>query len=227
MIGQEPRRIEATVGHEISSADPKSALEPLDTIPAAFGDAMDIMAEFHSMWQLFPAMKNARSPATHDSCWHEDPIRLDKLDLLNRHAAASPAPGCASETQGGIGAFGDLPATGAAGVAMPDLSWCGGLTAARMVAAMAEAEKLPIAPHDCTGPVALAASTHLSLAAFDAVIQESVRVLCRTWYRDLATALPPVTYGRIAVPPGAGLDLHPDLDRALTTTRRVTRAAII
>ena len=36
-----------------------------------------------------------------------------------------------------------------------------------------------------------AASTHLSLNAPNALVQESVRAFYRTWYRDLVTALPP------------------------------------
>ena len=76
------------------------------------------------------------------------------------------------------------------GVVMLDISWCGGLSEARKIAAMAEAWHLPVAPHDCTGPVVLAASTHLSLNAPNALVQESVRAFYRTWYRDLVTALP-------------------------------------
>jgi hypothetical protein len=66
------------------------------------------------------------------------------------------------------------------------------LSEARKIAAMAEAWHLPVAPHDCTGPVVLAASTHLSLNAPNALVQESVRAFYRTWYRDLVTALPEV-----------------------------------
>jgi len=217
---------EKTRGRDISAADLKAALVPFDKIRSAVGDKMDIMVEFHSMWQLLPAMKIARALAPYDTYWHEDPIRMDSLDLLRRYAAVSPAPVCASETLGGIGAFRDLIATGAAGVIMLDLSWCGGLTTARKVAAMAEAEKLPIAPHDCTGPVVLAASTHLSLAAPNAVIQESVRAFYRTWYRDLVTALPTVENGMITVPPGPGLGmaLAPDLDKRFTVSRQITAA---
>ncbi|MCA0870811.1 mandelate racemase/muconate lactonizing enzyme family protein [Seohaeicola saemankumensis] len=215
---------EKTGGRDISAADLNAALRPFEKIRAAVGDGMDIMVEFHSMWQLLPAQRIARALAPFNTYWHEDPIRLDSLDLLKRYAAVSPAPVCASETLGGIGAFRDLLATGAAGVVMPDLSWCGGLTTARKIAAMAEAEKLPIAPHDCTGPVVLAASTHLSLAAPNALIQESVRAFYRTWYGDVVTALPPVSDGHITIPPGPGLGLEliPDLDRAFATTRRST-----
>ncbi|MDV7271598.1 mandelate racemase/muconate lactonizing enzyme family protein [Thioclava sp. A2] len=216
---------EANEGAYISADQLKRALEPFEKIRNAVGDQMDIMVEFHSMWQLSPAIKIARALEPFDTFWHEDPIRLDSLDLLKRYAAASKAPVCASETLGGIGAFRDLLATGTAGVVMLDLSWCGGLSAARKVAAMAEAEKLPVAPHDCTGPVVLAASTHLSLAAPNALVQESVRAFYRTWYRDLVTALPSVERGMITVPPGPGLglELNPDLDRAFTTFRNVSK----
>jgi galactonate dehydratase len=107
---------------------------------------------------------------------------------------------------------------------MLDVAWCGGLSEARKIAAMAEAWHLPVAPHDCTGPVVLAASTHLSLNAPNALIQESVRAFYRGWYRDVVTALPPVAKGQITVPPGPGLGLAllPDLDRGWTVSRRRT-----
>jgi hypothetical protein len=36
---------------------------------------------------------------------------------------------------------------------MIDLAWCGGITEARRIAALAEAWQLPVAAHDCTGPL--------------------------------------------------------------------------
>jgi len=215
---------ERTGGRDISAADLKTALEPFDKIRKAVGDRMDVMVEFHSLWRLLPAIRIARALAPYATYWHEDPIRMDSLDLLQRYAEASEAPVCASETLGGLGAFRDLLMTGAAGVVMLDVAWVGGLTEARKIAALAEAWQLPVAPHDCTGPVVLAASTHLSLALPNALIQESVRAYYRGWYRDLVTALPPVMGGEITVPegPGLGLELAPDLDRAFTTMRRRT-----
>lgn len=105
---------------------------------------------------------------------------MDSLASLRRYAAVSPAPVCASETLASRWAFRDLLETEAAGVIMLDLSWCGGLSEARKIAAMAEAWHLSIAPHDCTGPVVLTASTHLSLNAPNALIQESVRAYYQT-----------------------------------------------
>lgn len=220
---------EKTRGQYISLPDLKHALEPFEKIRSAVGDKMDIMVEFHSMWQLLPAMQIAKALTPYQTFWHEDPIKMDSLSSLGRYAAVSPAPISASETLGSRWAFRDLLETGAAGVVMLDISWCGGLSEARKIAAMAEAWHLPVAPHDCTGPVVLCASTHLSLNAPNALVQESVRAFYKTWYRDLVTALPEVKNGMITVPPGAGLgmELHPDLERAFTVSRRVSDAASI
>jgi galactonate dehydratase len=220
---------EATGGQYIAAPDLRRALEPFERIRRAAGDRMDIMVEFHSLWKLLPAMQIARALAPFDTFWHEDPIRMDSLSSLRRYAEASIAPICASETLGGRGAFRDLLETGVAGVIMLDVAWCGGLSEARRIAGMAEAWHLPVAPHDCTGPVVLAASTHLSLNAPNALVQESVRAFYRGWYRDVVTAVPPVHDGQITVPPGPGLGLAllPDLDRGWTVARRRTTTADI
>jgi L-alanine-DL-glutamate epimerase-like enolase superfamily enzyme len=213
-----------TDGHYISQADLKQALVPFEKIRKAVGDKMDIMVEFHSQWQLLPAIQIARALAPFDTFWHEDPIRMDSLASLVRYERESSAPICASETLGSRWAFRDLLETNAAGVIMLDLSWCGGISEARKIAAMAEAWHLPVAPHDCTGPVVLCASTHLALNAPNALIQESVRAFYRTWYADLVTALPKIDRGHITVPagPGLGLELAADLEQKFPVIRRVS-----
>jgi L-alanine-DL-glutamate epimerase-like enolase superfamily enzyme len=218
---------EKSGGLYISKEDLKTALRPFEKIRERVGDRIDVMVEFHSMWQLGPAIEIARALAPFGTFWHEDPIKMDSLGDLKRYAEASTAPLCASETLATRWAFRDLLATDSAGVVMLDLSWCGGLSEAKKIATMAEAWHLPIAPHDCTGPVVLAASTHLSLNAPNALVQESVRAFYRTWYRDIVTQVPPVSNGRITVPEGAGLglELAPDLDRKFTVSRQLSGTA--
>jgi galactonate dehydratase len=218
---------EKSDGQFISRPDLKLALAPFEKIRRAVGDRMDVMVEFHSLWQLVPAITIARALAPFDTFWHEDPIKMDSLASLKRYAAASSAPICASETLGSRWAFRDLLETGAAGVIMLDISWCGGISEARKIAAMAEAWHLSVAPHDCTGPVVLAASTHLSLNAPNAVMQESVRAFYRTWYQDLVIGLPEVRDGHITVArlPGHGVEIHPDLARRFTVETRATALA--
>jgi L-alanine-DL-glutamate epimerase-like enolase superfamily enzyme len=217
---------ERTAGWDISPAELDAALEPFARIRKAVGNRMDIMVEFHSLWSLPMAQRLARALEPFDTYWHEDPLRLDNLADLKAYAPHSKAWVCASETLAYSHSFREYLETGVAGVAMLDLSWCGGLSEARKIAALAEAWHVPVAPHDCTGPVVYAASCHFSLHARNALIQESVRAFYSGWYTELVTDLPPITRGEVTVnmKPGLGLDLLPDLDRRKDASVRTTRA---
>jgi len=206
---------ERTGGLDIAPAELTKALEPFRKIRKAVGDKMDIMVEFHSLWSLPMAKRLAARLAEFDTYWHEDPFRLDNVGDLRDYAPHSKAWICASETLATTHAFREYLETGVAGVVMLDLSWCGGLTEARKIAGMAEAWHVPVAPHDCTGPVVYAASCHFSLHAPNALIQESVRAFYTGWYKELVTELPRVAKGMVSVAdkPGLGLDLLPDLSR--------------
>jgi L-alanine-DL-glutamate epimerase-like enolase superfamily enzyme len=216
---------EASDGQYISPGDLDKALEPFRKIRRAVGDKMDIMVEFHSLWRLPMAQKIARALKEFNTFWHEDAIRMDSLDLLKAYAKDCDALICASETLSYKWGFKDYLQTGVAGVVMLDLSWCGGLTEARKIAGMADAWQLPVAPHDCTGPVVWAASTHLSLHAPNALIQECVRAFYTGWYKELVTDLPQVKNGMISVNdmPGLGLELLPDLHKRADAVVRVSR----
>jgi galactonate dehydratase len=216
---------EKSHGQYIGNADLDTALEPFRKIRKAVGGRMDIMVEFHSLWRLPMAQKIARALGQFDTFWHEDAIRMDSLDLLKQYARDCTALVCASETLAYKWGFKDYLQTGVAGVAMLDLSWCGGLTEARKIAAMADAWQLPVAPHDCTGPVVWTASTHLSLHAPNALIQESVRAFFTGWYKELVTDLPIVENGmiRLGDKPGLGTELLPDLPRREDAIVRISR----
>ena len=217
---------ERTAGWDISPAELDAALEPFAKIRKAVGNRMDIMVEFHSLWSLPMAQRLARALEPFGTYWHEDPLRLDNLADLKAYAPHSKAWVCASETLAYTHSFREYLETGVAGVAMLDLSWCGGLSEARKIAALAEAWHVPVAPHDCTGPVVYAASCHFSLHARNALIQESVRAFYSGWHTELVTELPPITKGEVTVnmKPGLGLDLLPDLDRRKDASVRTTRA---
>jgi galactonate dehydratase len=206
---------ERTGGLDISADELRTALKPFEKIRKAVGERIDIMVEFHSLWKLPAAQRIARALSEFDTFWHEDPVRMDSLETLKAYAPHSKAMICASETLAYPHAFRDYLATGVAGVAMLDLSWCGGLSEARKIAGIAEAHQIPVAPHDCTGPVVFMASCHFSLHARNTLIQESVRAFYTGWYTELVTALPSVKDGQITLSdaPGLGIDLLPGLDK--------------
>jgi galactonate dehydratase len=206
---------ERTMGNDISSSELNKALEPFEKIRNAVGDKIDIMVEFHSLWNLTPAIKISRALEPFNPYWVEDPVRADSLESLAQYRTRTKNPVCASETLATRWGFRDLFEQRAADFIMPDIGWVGGLSEAKKIADMAEAYGLPIAPHDCTGPIVWTASTHLSLNAVNAVLQESVRALYTGWYKEVVTVLPQVREGEVSVEaaPGLGTELLPDLHK--------------
>jgi galactonate dehydratase len=217
---------ESSDGQYISGPDLDKALEPFRRIRGAVGNRMDIMVEFHSLWRLPAAQKIARALAEFDTFWHEDPIRMDSLALLRQYAPHSKAPICASEVLAGRWSFKDLLETGVAGIVMFDLAWCGGISEARRVAALADAWQLPVAPHDCTGPLVYAASVHFSIHAPNALVQESVRAFYSGWYNELVTHVPKPKAGLLEKPPGPGIgcELLPEVWQRKDAAVRVSPA---
>lgn len=217
---------DANGGNFIHRSEIETALRPFRQIRDAVGDAMEVMVEMHSMWDLPSALAIARALQEFRPFWLEDPIKMLDSDALATFAARSGVPVCASETLAGRASYLELLRKGAVDYVMADLSWCGGISEAKKIATLAEAFQRPIAPHDCTGPIVFAAGIHLSLNAPNAIFQESVRAYYTTWYRDLVTVMPRIEKGHIYpfTGPGLGTELNPDIFKRPEAVIRTTRA---
>ncbi len=196
---------ELSGGHHITTAQLEKALEPFAKIRQSVGDRMDIMAELHSLWDRPNAVRIARALEQFEPYWVEDPVFMDHMASLGEVARATTSPIAVGETRGGMADFRYLLELDSLSLIIMDIAWCGGLSEARKIASMAEAWHVPVAFHDCTGPVALTASTHLALATPNCEIQEIVRAFYYGWYSEVVTTLPPVHKGRISAPESSGL----------------------
>jgi len=218
---------EASGGMHISARDLDTALEPFRKIRSAVGLDVEIMVEFHSLWNLPTAIKLARALEEFQPYWYEDPLKADNIDALAVYTANTDIPTTVSETLSTRWSFREVLEQGAARIIMLDLSWVGGIGEAKKIAAMAESYQLPVAPHDCTGPIVLIASMHLSLNAPNALIQETVRAYYTGWYTELVTDLPLIDagYASLSNKPGLGTELLPGLTDRPDAHVRVSTAA--
>jgi L-alanine-DL-glutamate epimerase-like enolase superfamily enzyme len=200
-------------GLSISAAEMREALEPIEKIRAAVGDRIDIMVELHALWKPGPAKAIARALEDYAPYWVEDAVKLDDMLAVSRFIDSTPLPCTFGETIGTRARYYELLERCDLGYLMLDMAWCGGISEAKKVAALAELHGVPIAPHDCTGPIGLTAGTHVAISTPNAVLQESVRAFYKGWYRDIVTELPLVADGMIAAPdgPGLGTALQPGL----------------
>jgi galactonate dehydratase len=201
----------ANDGRFITAEQMKTALQPFEKIRKCVGDRMQIMVEFHCLWNLPTIKRIARELEAFDPTWYEDPIRMNSVSALSELAASTSVPICASETLGSRFPYKDMLEAGAIGIVMTDLVWTGGLTEGRKIAALADTYHRPYAPHDCTGPVAYVAAVHSSFSQPNTMIQESVRAFYTGWYKELVTELPKVVDGHVLPMegPGLGTELQP------------------
>jgi L-alanine-DL-glutamate epimerase-like enolase superfamily enzyme len=202
--------------HHISLSNLKAGLEPFRKIRAAVGDRIEIMCELHSLWGHQAATRICNALADYRVLWVEDPIaKMDNLSAVADLRRQTRAPICGGENLAGAKRFRDMLAADAVDFVMLDLTWCGGLSEARKIAALAETHARPLAPHDCTGPVALMAGLHLALHAPTAIFQEVVRASLATWYPELVDRLPVIRDGAALAPtdPGLGTALLPRVHR--------------
>ncbi len=217
---------EASEGRFISGEDMEIALEPFRKIRAALGEKMEIMCELHSLWDPGSAERIMTALKPLRPYWVEDPIKMTNAVDLAGLRRRTGLPVCGSETLATRHAFREHLEQEALDIVMLDLGWCGGLSEAKRIATLAEAWNKPIAPHDCTGPVVLTASVHLSLNATNTLIQETVRAFTSGWYQEVVDELPRIE-GGFAYPsarPGLGLKLKPERFAGPDCHRRVSAA---
>ncbi len=200
----------ASNGAYISNEDLKKGIEPFEKIRSAVGDRMEIMAELHSLWNVPMAKRISQALEEFDLTWIEDPVRMDDPDQVALICNAVRTPIAGGELLGQRYQYKQLIEKANMGVVIMDLVWGGGFTEGRKLASLCDTHGLPFAAHDCTGPVGLAAATHLALHAPNMFIQEMVRAFYYGWYNDLVTALPPVNNGFIGAPEGPGLGMKLD-----------------
>ncbi len=140
----------------------------------AVGDEIDIMVDCHArpsprMGHLFAkALEPYGLYFLEEPCWPEMP---DDLAAIQRSVKTPIATG---ERLVGVHAFRELFESRAASVIQPDITHCGGLTEIRRIAALADAYRVSIAPHNPQGPVSTAASIEFGFATPSYIICESV-----------------------------------------------------
>lgn len=216
----------AADGADISVPDLKRAMAPFEAIRAAIGDKMALKAELHGLWSLPAARKicHALEPIGVD--WVEDPVWMDRPDLIAQLADSTSCPLAGGETLGGLGQIRALVEAGHIAYPILDVTWGGGIGFARDAAVLAEAAGRPISFHDCSGPVTLAVSTHMALSFANVREQEITRAFYFKVYGQLVTGLPNLNDGWLSVSglPGHGVSVRPEIIGDPGTVARTTDA---
>ena len=209
---------EKNYGADITDEDLKKGLIPLQKVRDAVGEKISLMLELHALWSPKAAKKIFEATKDLNLTWIEDPIYPDLLDDYAILRGNGYAPIAHGETVSSMTRVNSLLKNDYIDVLTLDLGWCGGFTAGIKFSEAAKKYGKSIAPHDCSGPLGLIAGTHLSTAYENALVQETSRASLRTWYPMIATTLPTISNGKIAL--GEGFGLGTDLTSAFTSSSK-------
>lgn len=213
-------------GQFVTVDDIDQGLAPIRKLRDVFGEKIEILVEFHSLWNLPAAERIARAIEPYKPMWLEDMLLPGNFPQYRQLAESSSIGLAIGERMAGKMNFQALLESRAARYIMFDVCWCGGLTEARKIAAMADAMQLPFAPHTAGGPLLFYASTHLSTALTNCWIQESCqRFYERDWPAMLIDPLKPRD-GTIEAPdqPGFGMNIKPDVWTDQRAIRQVSES---
>jgi galactonate dehydratase len=177
----------------VPSTMPLEGLQPIRYAEAcvkamrdAVGDSVDIMVDCHARPSPRMGTLFAKALEPYGLFWLEEPCwpeTMEDVALIQRSVKTPIATG---ERLIGVHGFRELFEKRAASVIQPDITHCGGLTEARRIAAMAEAYRVALAPHNAQGPISGAASLELGFATPSYIICETVHSDV-PWRADVVT----------------------------------------
>jgi galactonate dehydratase len=194
-------------------------VERVRAVREAVGPGVNILVDLmHQLAHEAEALDVARRLAPLDIFWLEDPFPTDDAAPLRRYRdrAGTRIAGGAPHLRPDD--FRPLLEHAALDVAMPDIKWIGGILAAKKAAAMAQSWGMMCSPHNASGPVACAASVHLSFTLSNFLILEYAWG-APTWRADLCRRTERLEGGCFPVPSAPGLGI--ELDWAVVDKHRV------
>jgi L-alanine-DL-glutamate epimerase-like enolase superfamily enzyme len=179
---------------------------------AAIGPDIDLMVDAHGTYTVAEARRFAHLVADCDLAWFEEPISGDDRAGLAEFRASTHIPVALGESECTRFDFAALVAARAADILQPDPAFCGGITEAMRIAALASSFNLRLAPHLWAGAPCFFAGLHVIAAAPAGFIVE-FSLGANPMIHSLSVNPISVEDGTIAVPdtPGLGLEINIDM----------------
>lgn len=198
--------------------DEETDRETLRSASEVLGADMALLADVNQGWSLEQARKMAPLLGEHNLRWLEEPLAGDRLDELEVLAAESGIPLATGENLYGLATLRQYVTSTAVSTIQPDLTKCGGLTAAAEVAAHAAETRTALAPHCYGSAIGIAASLHLA-AAFPGVGPIELDVRDNPLRSELLSEPLHFVGGDLTIPQTPGLGV--ELDAAVVDRYRI------
>jgi galactonate dehydratase len=212
-----------TAWKDLTHQESEAAVDVVAAVREAVGPQVGLMIEFHGRLSAGSAVDMIRKLERFEPAWCEEPVAPECLDLLAEVKRSVRSPIAAGERLYTLADFHRLTTLRAADVVQMDIAHCGGILAAKKIAALAAVQDLRVAPHCSVGPVALAAALHFDVSTPNFMIQEAFAEFDVPWRSSLVCGWNPIRNGELLLSdePGLGLELD---ERALAEHPYVANA---
>ncbi|MBI4220021.1 MAG: mandelate racemase/muconate lactonizing enzyme family protein, partial [Chloroflexi bacterium] len=202
-----------SAGQLLDPVDLDWALGPIRRIREAVGMEMQVANDAHAKWNLPNAIRIVQAMEPYEIMWHEELLSPFNETAHLRLQESTKSPICVAERLMTRYQFRRFIENGSARIVMPDLVWTGGISETFKVAILASAHQIPVAPHDCTGPVNMFACAQVCMASPNVIIMESNRAMHRGWYGRFVKPNADIRDGFMYAPqePGVGTRLRPEV----------------
>jgi galactonate dehydratase len=187
----------------------------LDKAAAAFaalrqagGPEVDIAIDFHGAVSPQTAKVLIKALEPHLPWFVEEPVQCQDVEAMAEIARGTHLPIATGERVFTKWGFREVLEKRAASILQPDLCHAGGITEVRLIAGMAEAHYVPIAPHNPLGPISLAAGLQIAAAIPNFLCQEQATLGVGYLKEPFK-----VKAGYIDVPTGPGLGIELDEEK--------------
>ncbi|MDX3928549.1 MAG: mandelate racemase/muconate lactonizing enzyme family protein [Shinella sp.] len=176
---------------------------------AALGPDVELMVDAHGTYTVAEAKRFLNLVAGCDLAWFEEPVIADDKAGMAEVRAAGCVPIAAGESEATRFAFRDLAVLKSADIFQPDPAFCGGITEAMRIGAIASAFNLRFAPHLWAGAPCFFSGLHVCAASpASFVIEYSLGA--NPMIHDLVEETVEVSDGMVAIPdkPGLGFTIN-------------------
>ena len=184
------------------------------------GKPIGLMIDTNHGYGRAEALRLGRALADYNLRWYEEPVAPEDIQGYVEMRAKLSMPIAGGENEHSMYGFRELLAAGAIDIAQPDLGSCGGISAGRHIAALAQAHGVLVNPHVWGSAIAQAASLQfiaaLPVAHHSLFAQQPVLEYDRSShpFREQLVAEPlHLQDGWVEIParPGLGVEVNRDV----------------
>lgn len=189
----------------------------VQAVREAIGYEIDLAIDCHGQFDLPSAITFTKAVENLRLLWVEEPVPAENIDALAQVKAATSTVICTGENQYTRFEFLELLQRQACDIIMPDLAKAGGIMEAKRIAEIADAFYVPIAPHNVSSPLGMAAACHVMASVPNFLLLE-FHGRDITWWEDLCDGDKPfIENGWMQVPnkPGIGVELNDEVAKSL------------